>query len=59
MVLGGGRRKFMPHKRRDGRDLILEWKMKEKKAGRKYAYVQNRKQLKDIDPQKVDHVLGK
>lgn len=41
--------------RKDGRNLTREWVDKFDNA----AYVSNRTQLKNIDPNKVDHLLGK
>ena len=69
VVLGGGWRSFYKcgtiapdgellndtNCRKDGRDLTKEWVDKFDNA----AYVSNRTQLKNIDPNKVDHLLGK
>jgi alkaline phosphatase len=41
--------------RLDGKDLTKEWLDKFSNS----AYVSNRTQLKDIDPKKVDHLLGR
>jgi alkaline phosphatase len=66
VVLGGGRRKFMPREmsdpqaagktgdRLDGRDLTMEWM----KRGRYSSYVWNRQQLAAIDPGITHHLLG-
>lgn len=68
VVLGGGRRSFTKcgtktpegkllnnaKCRLDGRDLTKEWLDKFNNS----AYVWNRTELRDIDPQKVDHLLG-
>jgi alkaline phosphatase len=66
VALGGGRQHFRPRelpdpgfperagRRLDGRDLTAEWV-----AGRENAaYVWNRQQLLETDPEKVDHLLG-
>lgn len=69
VVMGGGRRNFLPcgeldpqngilkktKCRKDGRNLTDEW-LKEYNNS---AYVWNKDQLAKIDPNKVDHLLGK
>ena len=67
-MLGGGSRNFLPcgsvdpqgkklknKCRSDGRNLTNEWLEKYNKS----EYVWNKDQLKNIDPDKVDHLLGK
>lgn len=66
VVLGGGRAKFLPNtvadpenntvtgEREDKRDLTVEWTKKYRNA----AYAWNEKQFAEIDPKKVDHLLG-
>ncbi|GAB4359523.1 MAG: alkaline phosphatase [Methylohalobius crimeensis] len=64
VVLGGGRRYFLPEdvvdgegnkgKRRDGRDLTREWTTRFPRA----AYVWNEAQFEAAEPAEVDHLLG-
>ena len=66
MIFGGGRRKFLPQnqadpeypdkkgERLDGRDLIQQWLGKHNNS----KYVWNQEQFDQIDPEKVDHVIG-
>lgn len=66
VVFGGGRRKFLhqnqsdpeyPSKmgeRLDGKDLIQQWLDKHENS----KYVWNQTGFDQIDPQKVDHVIG-
>ncbi len=69
VAMGGGRVLFLPKEvkdpeysdnprgvgiRSDKRNLTEEWKSKYKKS----AYVWNKKQFDEIDPQKTDHLLG-
>ena len=66
VVLGGGRATFLPGTasdpeypeqtgaRRDGRDLVAEWKTKYPEG----VYAWNRDQLLAVDPAKTRHVLG-
>ncbi|XP_062402061.1 alkaline phosphatase, tissue-nonspecific isozyme [Sardina pilchardus] len=71
VIMGGGRKYMFPKDtpdveypndklhmgtRKDGRNLVDEWKerMKEKRA----HYVWNKKELLSLNPNKVDHVLG-
>ncbi|CAG0897069.1 unnamed protein product, partial [Darwinula stevensoni] len=70
VVFGGGRRHLMPlgtkdpgdereeGRRRDGRNLILDWVEQQRKAGRNGSYIWNGQQLRDLDPFKTDAVLG-
>lgn len=65
VVLGGGRREFLPRelkdpeepdetgRRKDGRNLTEEWLRKPRSA-----YVWNRSQFEQIAAEKVDHLLG-
>ncbi len=66
VVLGGGRRSFLPRtqndpentektgERDDGRNLTAEWVNQYPNA----AYVWNKAQFEAIDPNQVDHLLG-
>ena len=66
VVLGGGRSQFMPKdrndpeypsqqgKRRDGRDLTEEWRIKNQNAD----YVWNKAQFDAVDSERIDHLLG-
>ena len=66
VVLGGGRRSFMPRaeyadpetgqpgERLDNRNLILEWTEKYENS----AYAWNKEQFDSIDPNTTDHLLG-
>lgn len=45
--------------REDGRDLVEEWKTNKRQEGVRYAYVNNTEQLQNINPRKVDHLLGR
>ena len=44
--------------REDGRDLVEEWKTNKRKEGVKHAYVTNTEELRNINPQNIDHLLG-
>ena len=44
--------------REDGRDLVEEWKNNKRKTGAKHAFVDTKKSLRDINPGKVDYLLG-
>lgn len=64
VVLGGGRRNFLPEQvsdgegerggRRDGRDLTQEWLSRFPRA----EYVWNAAQFAAVDPARVEHLLG-
>lgn len=66
VVLGGGRSQFLPKdlndpeypsqngKRRDGRDLTQEWRLKHHNAD----YVWNKAQFDAVNPASTDHLLG-
>lgn len=68
VVLGGGRKNFFSKAekdaqgygghRLDGINLIHEWLIKKKSRGYEPAYVQNRKELLQLDPLKHNSVLG-
>ena len=69
VAMGGGRYNFMPEtstdpeygtkgKRKDGRNLVKEWTAKSK-PNDKWSYVWNETEFKNLDINKVDHVLGK
>ena len=69
VAFGGGRKFFLPNttsdpeypdkygKRRDGRNLINEWKQKSA-SDTKFEYVWNESGFKGLNPKNVDHVLG-
>lgn len=67
VILGGGRKKFLPNgvkdeenqagERLDGVNLIEEWKKLKSNLGVNAEYIWNRKQLLDIDDN-IDNVLG-
>jgi alkaline phosphatase len=65
VALGGGRTRFIPTavtdpeygvagKRKDGRDLTVDWTTKHSNA----KYVWNKAQFDAIDPKSTDHLLG-
>ncbi|KAL1141018.1 hypothetical protein AAG570_000944, partial [Ranatra chinensis] len=70
VVLGGGRRHWLPKvardpedadeegRRLDGRNLIEDWLRDKKRRNIRANYVWNRQQLLETDPKKVDHLLG-
>lgn len=70
MLLGGGRRHWLPKvsndpeslheegRRLDGRNLIEDWLREKKKRGVKAEYVWKKSQLDQINPSKVDQLLG-
>lgn len=43
----------------DGRDLIHDWAVRKRQAKKRHAVAQNTEQLKEIDPESVDYLLGK
>ena len=67
VIFGGGRRKFLHQnqsdpeysnkagERLDGKDLIQQWLRKHSNS----KYVWNQTEFDKIDPEKVDHVMGK
>ncbi|XP_072013014.1 alkaline phosphatase, tissue-nonspecific isozyme-like [Amphiura filiformis] len=68
VALGGGRKKFTPNtkkdpeskkygQRKDGRDLIAEWVTAKSQLG-KAEYVWNQTRFDEVDPEKVDYLLG-
>lgn len=70
VILGGGRREFLPEntiddegdagKRKDGRNLIVEWKNDKASRGRTYLYSWNRTTLINAvkNPWAYDYLLG-
>ncbi|PAA68686.1 hypothetical protein BOX15_Mlig021345g1 [Macrostomum lignano] len=63
VILGGGRQNFLPEelkgKRKDGANLIREWQAKQGSLNcSRRAYIETRNQLLDLEPDKVDCVLG-
>ena len=38
--------------------MVEEWKNNKRKAGAKHAFVDTKKSLRDINPGKVDYLLG-
>lgn len=68
VLLGGGRSKFYPvhptnpsrgeGERRDGRDLVEDWREDKKYRG-KATYVTDRRELLNIDVKHTDYLLGK
>lgn len=70
MVLGGGRRHFVPKvvqdpeepdkegRRLDGRNLIEEWSRNHRLRNVAAKYVANKEQFENVDPRKVNHLLG-
>jgi len=67
--MGGGRAKFFPNtnkdqqnhegQRCDGRNLIKEWLEINRTSGASRAYVSNRSQLKSVNTNETDYLLGK
>ncbi|XP_054277351.1 alkaline phosphatase-like [Macrosteles quadrilineatus] len=66
VLLGGGRSRFLPNntntplgegERKDGRNLVEDWK-EEKKYRGKAAYVTDRNQLLGVDIKHTDYLLG-
>lgn len=70
MVLGGGRRHWLPKvardpeapheegRRLDGRNLIEDWLRDKKRRGLRADYVWTRGQLAEVDTRRLDHLLG-
>ncbi|BFZ23898.1 hypothetical protein BsWGS_26937 [Bradybaena similaris] len=63
VILGGGRRAFMNTsspggKRNDGLDLRLIWKQGKASKGVRYAYVENKADFDQINPDTTDYLLG-
>ncbi|KAG8256078.1 hypothetical protein J6590_077099 [Homalodisca vitripennis] len=70
VVLGGGRRHWLPKvardpeqtveegRRLDGRNLIDDWLRDKKKRGLKGEYVWNKQQMDTVNPAKTDYLLG-
>ncbi|XP_075231437.1 alkaline phosphatase-like [Lycorma delicatula] len=69
VLLGGGRRHWLPKvakdpeaneegRRLDGRNLIDDWVRDKKKRSLRGEYVWNKEQMDEVDPAKVDHLLG-
>ena len=70
MVLGGGRRHFVPKvvqdveepdkegRRLDGRNLIEEWSRNHRLRNVAAKFVANKEQFDNVDPRKVNHLLG-
>lgn len=57
VILGGGRRGFLPERRNDKRNLIDEWKSKNT-TDQRFSYIQSRRELKSFNTNDADHVLG-
>lgn len=67
VVLGGGRREFLPNNisdpeyptlmglRKDGRNLVNEW---QSAHPREAAYVWNKEDFDDVDPDTTEYVFG-
>ncbi|KOC64154.1 Alkaline phosphatase, tissue-nonspecific isozyme [Habropoda laboriosa] len=70
VILGGGRRHFVPKviqdpeepdkegRRLDGRNLIEEWSRNHRLRNVPAKYVANKEQFENVDPRKVNHLLG-
>lgn len=72
VIMGGGRRHFLSKaiqdpsgekfgKREDGRNLILEWIESKRKSGLKegsYAFINSTAQLRNIDLDRIEYLLG-
>ncbi|KAK3609264.1 hypothetical protein CHS0354_006189 [Potamilus streckersoni] len=71
VLLGGGRRYFMlnnqtdpeyskidSNQRKDGHDLIKEWKDDKMRRNKKHGYVWNKEQFDAVNPKNVDYLLG-
>ena len=71
VVMGGGRQRLMPINetdpeypekngtRKDGRNIIDEWLNDKATKGKKATYVWKKDDFDQIDPSKLDHVIGK
>ena len=70
VVLAGGRGPFMPQTqadieypeksglRRDGRDLIAEWQLRQSNVKHKAQYIWNQAEFDGVNPQATDYILG-
>ncbi|GFS88556.1 alkaline phosphatase, tissue-nonspecific isozyme [Nephila pilipes] len=70
VILGGGRRHFLPRKendprmqtdmgrREDGRNLIDEWLRDKKTRELDYEYIYRKEDFDKVDPAKTDYLLG-
>ncbi|KAJ2950749.1 hypothetical protein O0L34_g9011 [Tuta absoluta] len=68
VILGGGRRNFLPHniideegsagRRQDGRNLVEEWQNSKQAQNASYNYVWNRSQLLSLRNSPPDYLLG-
>lgn len=70
-MLGGGRRHFVPKvtldpeepdkegRRLDGRNLIEEWARNHRRKNILAKYVHNKEQFENVDPRKINRLLGK
>ena len=71
VALGGGRKYFQPrgsydpeypsrsNDRNDGQDLIMQWLESNLQSGLKAEYVWNQTSFNNVDPEKIDRLLGK
>lgn len=64
--MGGGRAKFLPNtdkdqqgQRQDGRNLTKEWLEINRTSGASSVYVTDRTQLKSLNTNETDYLLGK
>ena len=63
VILGGGEKNFnnsgnFSDGRTDGQDLIAEWMEDKKSANSRYRFIDNRVDLKSLDPDMTDFILG-
>jgi alkaline phosphatase len=68
VILGGGRRKFIPDSqqdsegstgdRTDGKNLIETWKLQKTENGLNATYVEKLEELRNVDAQKTDALFG-
>lgn len=70
VILGGGRRNFLPREmadpeyknktgiRKDKKNLIKIWQEQQSKKNRSAKYVWNMEDFKKVDPKKTDYLLG-